>query len=259
MNEPNTKAELVERLRYFVKTSGNECPDGYGRMGVGFVRGLLTLLDGLADWFEEQDWIIDDKYGRTIQKMDDYLVEAFEDFTTLSRWAVLRRAYEIERGTLTNLIDSTDGLNQLLDAMTIAGVIPLICGYEKRDSWLEHLLTSRFNYQNNAVNAEWHAFQRKCLRPMAKQLEDDTFRGRSGKFGGVKVMSYYMAGRVLFDFSRGDAKFSFVHDSSDMTGLRSGANNCTVDYLERIQMIRDVVANWNFDKFTEDKKVGIGF
>lgn len=56
----------------------------------------------------------------------------------------------------------------------------------------------------------------------------------------------------------GDDTASFVHDEGDMTGLRSGANFSDSDPFVIREMILAVVRDWDFDKFKQDDKVGLG-
>lgn len=251
----DNKSDLIARIQSCVASAGSNIRFDNNRV-LELRPSTGVALSAFAIWLLEQEWIKDDPYDIVDRRIGDYLIEAFEDMSTLPRWEAVRSEYIRASNTRLELVDLRDprgDYSWCFLYMDIARVIPLILGEVESYSYLESSLTAMFRASSNLVDQEWHNFQRKCLRPMAKQLSDDAFRGRSGVFGGVAVESYYMAGRVGFEFTFGDDRASFIHDSSDMTGLRSGGNFTKTDPLVVIDMIRRVVAHWDFDRFGEVK------
>lgn len=64
--------------------------------------------------------------------------------------------------------------------------------------------------------------------------------------------------RTAVDSDPDVVQVSFVGDDSDMSGNRSGMNTPSADCRTCVDMIEDVIAHWDPNKFVEDRDVGLG-
>lgn len=257
-----TRAELMNALYHFVHTNGEDTPDGYGRIGYRPGRGLVAIVRGLAEWFEQATWIVDDEHGRISPFLHFYLVEAFEDFRTKEQWALLRAAYTDQSRMgyeIPDLTDPAGGYSWTFLTRDLERLLPILLG---EGPWLERELALHFRAKQEVIDIAWRRFVRVCLRPMAMRLKKESHRGNKGAFGDTLLMSYAMAGRVMFTLERpckGRAldryQITFIHDDSDMAGLRSGNNFTDTPWQICCNMIDDVVDHWDESKFVEDGKV----
>lgn len=80
-------------------------------------------------------------------------------------------------------------------------------------------------------------------------------RGIGGVFGETKLLTYDIAGRIMFTFSRGAKSFSYVKESEDKLALGAGLQSCNVDLILALTMIEDVIKNYDPEKFLEDDEI----
>lgn len=275
----NNKTDFVRAVRRFVATEGKDTPDGCGRIGYRPQRGELTLMAGIADCFEQNTSIIEgDAHDNWLHYLPEWLDETFEEIRTSKKHMSLRERFlwETERAgrgeSFPSLVDfHIGGLGRLLTVKQLTRLIPILAYPEaaktERFTWLNEHLESYVFAQDRAVEQAWHRFVRGPYRKLLPRIKDESHRGNKGTFGKTTLMSYAIAGRVMFTFERPDPRggrrdprdqVSFVADDGDMFGHRSGGNSTTTPFTTCIEMIHDVVDHWDIDKFAEDGKVGLG-
>jgi len=265
------KNNFVTVLRHFVRTDGEDTPDGYGRIGLRPSRGQGLLVGAIADYLDDPR-IPDGDHGRNwLADLPEYLDECFDELRTHKKWAPLRKKYEQEAGhEIPSFVNVHEGgLHRVLVVHDIVRLMPLLaqvatkCEPEGRYptglSWLETKLDVYVNAQMQVIEHAWHRFVRVAYRKLMPRIKQERHRGNSGKFGKITLLSYAIAGRVMFTFNRGTAPvISYVADDSDMFGCRSGANVPYAPYQECVSMIDEVTANWDIDKFVQCDTVGFG-
>lgn len=257
---PMTKTLFIQKLRQFVACEGRGMPDEYGHQDYRPSRCEVEEAAAFADWLSD-DAIPDKELGLNwLHDLPKYLVEAFRDFRTQDRFAGLRDFHEKEiQRPIPDLLDiSCDGIGRALTAMSMQRLMMLLA---KDEDWLRERLHAFLNAQSYAVDQAWHNFVMTCYRPLAKRIKDERHRGNSGTFGKTKLYSYAIMGRIVFTFCRGPDKdmnsVTYVADDSDMFGLRAGMQSCHVPFTEAIEMINEVVSNFDNDKFVETSSVRI--
>lgn len=104
-------------------------------------------------------------------------------------------------------------------------------------------------------------FARSSKRPDLTLLDDitgildGTNASAENKLAAIEAI---MMTRTAVDSDPDAMQISFVGDDSDMSGNRSGMNVPDADYRSCVDMIEDVIAHWNPDKFVEDRGVSLG-
>lgn len=255
-----TKAHLVAELRYFVKEGGSFFWDPiYERSGYQEHTGERLLAGALAEHIGRNapeptggiNWNVD---------LHKHMADAFVDFRTLPEWEPLRKAYTSEVGyDIPDMVAChIGGLHRILVVMKLCHLMTVLT----REVWLKEHLASYFGAQQACIDQAWHRFVRTGYRQLMPVSTASSDRGFSGKFGTTTLMTYEMAGRTMFTFQRGRGgdrrTVSFVADSSDMGGQRSGGNVSAEPYDECVSMIDEVTDRWDLAEMKVDK-IGLGF
>lgn len=90
------------------------------------------------------------------------------------------------------------------------------------------------------------------------RIKAEPHRGNSGQCGSTALLTYAMAGRVMFTFERASGSITYVADDGDVWGNRSGPNSPGAPYAECVAMIEEVIAHWDQDKLQPNETVGLG-
>jgi hypothetical protein len=251
IGEELNKTRFVSELRRYVRVTDR------------LARGMVPLLLAIANYFEDHTEIPEDQLGiNWCRDLGDHLVDAFEEFRKDPKHAVLRSQYREIRGyDIPSLVDIRGSFEYGFVSRDIARVMGDVTAQMYGGDWLKAELEGRFGAQSHAIEEAWRTFVRKCYRTgLYDQIKAESHRGNSGEFGSTTLMTYVMAGRIMFTFNRDDRGVSFVADESDASGCRSGINYPTdgLPYTKLVEMIEEVVANWDIDKLKPSKTVGLG-
>jgi len=256
------KQEFIDALKEFVTHGGKTTPSGYRNdSAYSPHRGELLLMAGVADFFRMSPQIVDSELGvNWCHYLPEWLDEAFVALRTESAWKPLREQYRnlTDGNDVPSLVNAHEGgLHRSLVVGQIVRLLPILAfGVDGRSrSWLEKHLSEYVFAQDRAIEQAWHRFIRGPYRKLMPRIRKESHRGNKGTFGKTKLLSYAMAGRVMFTFSRGNDSMTFVADDGDMYGHRAGMNAPTSPFLKVIEMVHDVVEHWDIDKFQEDDHV----
>lgn len=273
------KTELIRALNEFVETNGTKLRDVvYDHADYRPHRGETILALAFAKWLKNPETPENQNGFDWFKDLPELLDEAYEEFRQDAQWKSVRKAYAVETGheipSLVNIHQG--GLDRVL---VVASVIHLMtCLYVQVYSqhadrflsgrvewrWLQNELDSYLNAQAQVIEQAWKRFVRKCYRPFMKRYKTDEHTGNSGKFGNTHLLTFGTAGRMMFTFRRGDAKngggpsITYVADDSDDFGNRAGPNTTNTPYIECVQMINEVVDNWDLDKLQKSTSVWFG-
>jgi len=255
------KKDFIAALRHFTLTRGTQTSDGYGRVGYRPTRGELLLTDALADYLADPH-VPNEVMGiNWFNDLGYYLVEAFSAFRTEPCWVTLRAAYQAETGyEIPDLINLHEGgLHRWLVVHELVRLMPIL---SMQGEWLGTRLECLFGAQMQVIDHAWQRFVRVAYRKLIPRIKMEQHRGNKGEFGTTPttLMTYAVAGRVMFTFMRNNnaASITYVADDSDMYGFRAGPNVPNTPYAECVAMIDDVVDYWDVDKLVKSDTVGIG-
>lgn len=265
MKEKNEKNKFIAALRRFAETGGKGFHDAvYNRPDFEPEhRGDRMLMLALAKHLDDPK-IPGDQLGVSwFYYLPKMLVEAFEEFRLASKWSALREAYSLKmegRGEVPDLVNvHVDGHHRHLAVTQVARVIAAVSG----EAWLYEKLHAIFHAQQNCIDQAWERFVRVAYRELMPRIKVEAHRSNRGDFGKTTLLTYAMAGRVMFTFRRGndedDVQVTYVGDDSDMYGIRSGANIPSTPFMACIEMIHEVSDNWDLKKMKKDAEAGIGF
>lgn len=251
----------MKALREFVANHGSDLTTPYGHSYRGF-RGDRVICKALAEWFENPE-IPDKQIGLNwFKDLPELLQEAFDEFRTLPEWHLERSAYLIdtEGSKFPDLVNIHDDRNRTLTIMCLVDLMSAIyCKVERLNydqaRWLEHEMTHYYNAQWQIIEQSWKRFVKKCYRPFIRRYKDERHSANSGTFGSTRLLTLSSAGRVMFTFARGDEDMTYVADDSDLYGNRAGPNYVSIPYTKCVEMIDDVVNNWDLDKLVRDDEV----
>lgn len=262
MPKISDKTAFISALRRFAEAGGDELWDPvYERRGYRPCRGEQTLALGIAKYLDDPG-IPGDTIGiNWYHDLHSHLVDAFVEFRVHAKWGALRKAYEFktEGNGIPDLVDvHVGGLHRLLVVNQIAYLATVLSG----ERWLRSKLEAYFNAQQACIDQAWEGFVRVGYRQLMPRIKKEKHRGNKGEFGATTLMTYAMAGRVMFTFQRDKSKdggpsMTYVADDSDMHGERSGSNATTTPYAECVAMINEVSDNWDMTKMIQDNKIGM--
>lgn len=248
----------------FVRALINYADAGKSGM-VRLPRGMAGLLIAVADYFEEHDEIPEEISGcNWCHDLGDHLVDAFEEFRNDPKYEALRANYlAVTEGRcrIPSLVDVRGGFDHGHVTFHLAKVMGEVTKEIHGGDWLAADLEARFDAQKTVLAEVWQTFIRRCYRRgLYDRIKDEEHRGNSGEFGKTTLLTYAMAGRIMFTIQREGCGITFVADDSDASGCRSGMNFPTdgLPFTTLVEMIEDVVTNWDIDKLVPDEKVGIG-
>src|ERR1700751_95988 len=226
MSKISDKAVFISALRRFAEDGGDELWDPvYSRKGYRAHRGEQALALGIAKYLDEPD-VPGDTIG----------INWYHDLHS-------------------HLVDvHVGGLHRLLVVNQLAYLATVLSGEE----WLQSKLEAYFNAQQACIDQAWEGFVRVGYRQLMPRIKKEGHRGNKGTFGATTLMTYAIAGRVMFTFQRDKSSVTYVADDSDMHGERSGPNGTATPYVECVSMINEVSDNWDMTKMTPDDKIGIG-
>lgn len=250
-----TKAQLIDRLRWFAENQGRGMPDEYGHPDYAPSRGEPFLANLFARWLEESD-LVEEKYSNWLVHLPQHVIAAYDEFATSPKWAVARKAYRIRtEHDLPDLVNvHQGGLYRLMMAHDVVRLLPLLT----ESPWLTERLASAINAQSEVIDHAWRRFVRVAYAKLMPRIKAESHRGNSGVLGTTTLMTWACAGRVMMTFQRGDSQMTYVCDDSDPRGDRSGPNTPGAPYAECVAMIEDVIAHWDLDKLQRSDTVGIG-
>lgn len=254
------KSAFITALRHFAEVGGDDLWDPiYERRGYRPHRGEQVLALGIAKYLNEPS-IPGDTIGiNWYHDLHSHLADAFVEFRTHEKWALLRKAYEIktEGEKIPDLVDvHIGGLHRLGIAHQIARLATVLSG----ETWLQSRLEAYFDAQQHCIDQAWERFVRVGYRQLMPRIKTEKHRGNKGAFGTTTLMTYAMAGRVMFTFERSNGgSMTYVADDSDMHGERSGPNAPATPYAECVAMIDEVSDHWDMQKMVKDNKIGMGF
>jgi len=249
----NKKGHFISMLKHFSTYGGKGIYDPiYDRPDYQPEwRGDRALACGLAKYLEAVPGDVEGINWYT--DLADHLVDAFEEFRTLEKWEGLRREYAFatEGNEIPDLVNChIDPIRRSLVANSMTHLVTVLAG----ETWLQSKLEAVFHAQQECIDLAWRRFVRVCYREMMPRIAKERHRGNRGKFGSTVLLTYDIAGRTVFTFRRGEGdgpSVSYVADSSDMWGVRSGGNFATTPYRECISMIEEVTDNWSLDEMKE--------
>ncbi len=253
------KEHFISQLRRFAREGGGWMPDGYGRIGYQESRGERMLAGMIANYLSGPEIPAEDPYGNWYVHLDDHLVDAHVEFQTLPKWEGWRVQYKLETGEDVPDLEHlhVGGLHRLLVCRDLSRLCSLLAG-DRGGDWLRGRLEERFNAQRTCVDQAWRRFVRTCYRQLMPRIKAESHRGNKGRFGYTTLMTYAMAGRVMFTFTRDDGEqLTYVADDPDMYGCRSGANATSTPYADCVSMINDVVDHWQMADLAPDTEVRI--
>jgi len=258
MKKTSAKDTFVAALRRFAEVGGDELWDPiYERKGYRTCRGEQTLAHGIAKYLDDLS-IPGDTLGiNWYHDLHSHLVDAFVEFRTHEKWEALRKAYKIktEGSEIPDLVEvHIGGLHRLHVIHQIAYLVTVLSG----EVWLRPKLEGYFNAQQHCIDQAWERFVRVGYRQLMPRIKKESHRGNRGQFGETTLLTYAMAGRVMFTFLRGKdggPMMTYVADDSDMHGERSGSNATTTPYAECVAMIDEVSDNWDVAKMTQDNQI----
>jgi hypothetical protein len=260
-SDTSRKVHFTAMLRRFAEVGGDELWDPvHERRGYRPHRGEQMLALGIAKYLDDPK-IPGDTIGiNWYRDLHAHLVDAFVEFRTDDKWRPLRDAYKIktEGEEIPDLVDvHVGGLHRLLVVDQVARLATVLSG----EKWLQPKLEGYFHAQQHCIDQAWERFVRVGYRQIMPRIKKESHRGNKGEFGSTTLMTYAMAGRVMFTFQRGDdggPAMTYVADDSDMHGERSGPNAPTTPYAECVAMIDEVSDHWDLKKMRPDEKIGPG-
>ncbi len=258
----SSKRAFIAALRRFAEVGGDELWDPiYDRVGYRPYRGEQTLALGIAKYLDDPGIPGDTGGINWYHDLHSHLVDAFIEFRTHEKWAALRKAYKIktEGEEIPDLVEvHLGGLHRLLMVNQVARLAAVLSG----EKWLQPKLEAYFHAQQHCIDQAWERFVRVGYRQLMPRIKQESHHGNKGTFGATTLMTYAMAGRVMFTFLRGKdggPTMTYVADDSDMHGERSGPNATATPYAECVAMIDEVSDHWDMKKMIRDDKVGTGF
>jgi hypothetical protein len=262
----NQKAEYIAALRRFAACGGARVYDHwYDRLGYNESRGDRVLAGAIADYLDDPGIPIDE-YVNWFAHLDEFLVDAFEDFRTLDKWRPVREKYAAEHehrrdAEIPDLVNAhVGGLHRMLAVMSVSRLCATLAG-ERECKWLRPRLEAHFGAQQSCIDQAWSRFVRVGYRELMPRIKEERHRGNSGEFGRTTLLTWACAGRVMFTFKRGkdedDVQITYIADDSDMRGVRSGSNATRTPFVTCIEMINEVSDGWALDRMKPDKKVGM--
>jgi hypothetical protein len=250
------KREFITRLNMFALNDGRGLPDEYGHPDYSPGRGETMLASMFATWLAESS-CPDEEIGiNWVRDIPHFVVEAYADFVSDPKWSAGRRAYRIRTDRdIPDLVDVyAGGIYRTLVALGVCRLMPLLA----EAPWLRSMLESTLGAQMEVIDHAWSKFVKVAYRKIMPRIKAEPHRGNSGQFGATTLMTYAMAGRVMFTFQRESGSMTYVADDGDAWGNRSGPNSPGAPYAECVAMIEEVVANWDADKLKPSETVGIG-
>lgn len=250
------KQEFIIRLQEFAANEGVGLPDEYGHPDYAPGRGEAMLASMFANWLsasacpDEESGLV---WARDIPQL---VVESYADFAYSPEWSAPRRAYRKRTDhDIPDLVDVyAGGLHRSLVAHSVCRLMPLLA----EAPWLRSMLESTLGAQMEVIDHAWRRFVKVAYRKLMPRIKAESHRGNSGQFGSTALLTYAMAGRVMFTFERASGSITYVADDGDVWGSRSGPNSPCAPYAECVAMIEEVIANWDQDKLQSSETVGLG-
>lgn len=261
-SDTSDKKDFISALRRFAENGGEGIYDPvYKRPNYEpEYRGERTLALGLAKYLENPEVPGDTPGINWYHDLCSHLVDAFEEFRTHEKWDALRKAYKLktEGSEIPDLVNvHIEGSHRMLVANQLARLVTVLSG----ELWLQPKLEGYFNAQQACIDQAWERFVRVGYRQLMPRIKKESHRGNKGEFGKTTLMTYAMAGRVMFTFLRGKdggPTMTYVADDSDLYGVRSGNNFTSTPFLTCVEMINEVSDNWDLKAMKKDTKVGMG-
>lgn len=254
------RQRFVALLEEFIEHGGKRTPDGHGRPSRAHCvcRGETTLMQGVVSYLTRPDTPSACIGASWLYHLDHYLVDAFAAMRTEPVFAGLRDMYRRETGgeDVPDLLELHLGAGQFHRGLVVHSLISLCStlaglvdgGEPTPCEWVQQRLESTFNAQAHVVDGAWLGFVRTAYRELAPRIKAERHRANVGVFGATTLRTFACAGRVLYNFSRGDgSELCCVADESDMHGRRAGPNPTRTRYTRCVEMIEEVTAKWSLD------------
>jgi hypothetical protein len=259
---PNQKIDFIIKLRDFAAADGRGFPDEYGHADYQPSRGQTVLVAAIADYLTRPE-VVCDTHTNWFAYLGKHLVDAFAEFRDGPRWADMRDRYKATgAGAIPDLLDAyAGGSDRQLVTYDLARLMPLLAA----QPWLRADLECRFGAQSMVIDHAWRRFVRVAYRKLMARIKEERHRGNAGTFGSTDLLTYAMAGRVMFTFRRDEVgggddgpNMTFVADDGDPHGHRSGPNWPGAPYHVCVAMIDEVTDHWDIDKLTRSDTTGLG-
>lgn len=105
-----------------------------------------------------------------------------------------------------------------------------------------------------AVQVYFHHFIREVYigQGMHERIRSSERKGIGGTFGKTDLLTYDIAGRLMFTFAQDDQRITFIKESEDPLALGAGMHSCNTDLATALSMIMDVAEHYKPEDFIED-------
>jgi hypothetical protein len=259
-----TRDRFCRLLLDFAGASGVPILDGYER-GEAYRphRGEARLMGALATILETSPEGAHDNWLTYLPKRVAAAFERMRSEDGHEALHTLRAAYIDDTGySIPSLINAHEGgIHRVLVCHSVVRLLPIVAATAtntgEKMPWLESALDSYLHAQDRAVEQAWHGFVDRHYTALMTRIKAEQHPGNKGTFGSTELLTWDSAGRVMFQFQRGDEWVTAIADDSDPVGYRSGLNAIAIPYERAVAMIRDVTTNFNNAKLR--KSDGVSF
>ncbi|HUY05394.1 MAG TPA: hypothetical protein VMV62_01615 [Candidatus Paceibacterota bacterium] len=251
-------------------------------------KGQVAFASFLVYYLKNLNIPSDEKYDfwNIEPYLPELMVDAFEQLRMSKdeQVAQFRKQYEEETGhEVPNITDL--GASNILDQ---GSAIQTTLGFMLKDvtgqDWIEHKIDTYCNAQKYVLQQTFDKFLRLVYRRgLADMIEKCNKKGMSGKFVGIDLRTYVMAGRIMFTFAKridtskdsyykkgdnvvcNEHSVSFVGSDDDPLCLSAGIQSVRTDFRTALDLIEDVIKWWPQDikeqkkMYKADAKVGMSF
>lgn len=236
-------AEMIEALEEFSKRSDVPVVD-------------MCIANYLACYFKQLDNPQEEKYP-DIYNVKPYLpvllLNALETFDSSDEeWVVEFRNFFQKQSRS----DASPKSGIFLEDCSISGTL-LRHNFTRvmREAMPEYNLEySLLEGAYLAAQVYFHHFIREVYigQGMHERIMSADKKGIGGVFGKTDLLTYDVAGRLLFTFARDDQRITFIKESEDPLALGAGIQSCNTDLATALTMITDVIEHYKPEDFVED-------
>lgn len=241
------KKQLIQALDKFV-TNG-------GKFGRGRWKGQLPFAKFLAGYLRRRTyagekwdhWDID-------PYMPKVVAAAFEELRTgQDKQTVAARAeYEADVGHLAPDLMNV-GVSPCTDSLS---AVQTTVGFLLKDvmgqDYIDTACREYFFAQRTVIQQMFDCFVRRVYQNgMFDLIEACAQQGMELRAGETTLLTYVIAGRVMFTFSktaRNSESVSFVAEDHDPDCLSAGLQSIHTDFLTVLRLIQNVIEDWPADK-----------
>ena len=233
---------------------------GLRRLAESKRRLNASILNAIADYLERPS-IPGDEIGLNWNYyIPVFVADAMDAIRTEAIYASVREDFKATGDAFPDIMSSRRGASGHAVALDLINVVLHVTG---ESAWLRSKLHEVFNAEVNVIHLAWRRFARRAYSGLIKRIKAESHRGNIGTFGSTTLMTYAMAGRVMFTFQRGEPGqrgyecITYVADDEDSYGHRCGPNYSHTHYATCVAMIDEVTALWDADKLVRDDAVGM--